>query len=449
MSFFDKLKETVAEGLKKGADEVEVYFQKSKSLKIKTHKAKIESLISSDSCGFGIRVFKEGRTGYAFASGAEKESVDKSLNAAIKISAQTGQDEANGLPEKNISYEDLDLYSQDIARSSVEKKIDMTLEMEQKALELDSRIRSTEHVSYGEEIKEVYLVNSRGFADRYKSSACGLFLSVVAEENGRPQTGYSFMESRSINDLDVSEISKEAVYKATVLLGAKPISTVEAPVVFDSMVTAQMLGILAPSVSGESARKQRSLFTGKLNQPVAVDGFGLVDDGAMEEGLASSPFDDEGSPRRKNVIIEEGKLIKFLHNTHSARKEHLCSTGSAFRGSYGNTPEIAPTNFYLKPGKFSKEEIISSIDDGFFVMDMQGVHSGTNPITGEISVGAKGLWIKNGKLSSPVGEITIAGNLREILFNIEMIGSDLRFFPMGGNYGAPTVKISKMVISGH
>ncbi|MBI4743920.1 MAG: TldD/PmbA family protein [Actinobacteria bacterium] len=449
MSVFDKLSEITAKGLKKGADEVEVFFQKSSGLKIKAHRAKIESLLLSNSCGCGIRVFKDKRMGYAFTSGTEKDDIDKTLIAAIEMSVQTKPDEANGLPERNTSYEQLDLYREEIENYPLEKKIDITFSLEQKALDADPRIKTSEHVSYGEAVKEIFLVNSKGFSDKYKSSACGLFLSVIAEDNSAPQTGYSFGESRAIKDLDVSKISEEAVCRATALLGAKTVSPIKAPVVFDPIVTVQILSMLASSVSGDSVQKQRSIFTGKLNQDVAVSEFNLTDDGTMKDGLASSPFDDEGVPRRRNVIIEKGKLVKFLHNTYSARKDALESTGNASRGSYGDTPGVAPTNFYLGAGEFSKEEIISSVDNGFYVMDLQGMHSGTNPVTGEISVGAKGLWIRKGALSEPVAEVTIAGNLKELLFDIEMTGNDLRFFPMGGNYGAPSVKISKMVVSGH
>ena len=207
-------------------------------------------------------------------------------------------------------------------------------------------------------------------------------------------------------------------------------------------MAASLLRSLASAISGYSLYKGASFLAGKLGTKIGSDLLNVIDDGTIPGALGSRPFDGEGLPIRKKSVVENGELKTYLLDTYSGKKLGMASTGNASR-SVGDAPGVAPANFYLLPGKDSPEQIIASVKSGLYVTEMIG--SGVNMVTGDYSRGAAGLWIEDGELAFPVEEITIAGNLKDMFHNIEMVGNDL---DMRGRIAAPTVKISRMTIAG-
>ena len=204
------------------------------------------------------------------------------------------------------------------------------------------------------------------------------------------------------------------------------------------------LGMLSSALTAEAVQKGRSLFAGKVGQKVAAAEVSITDDGAKPDGILSMPFDGEGVPTQRTVLVEKGVLKGFLHNSYTAAKDGVSSTGNAVRGSYQSPPQLGSTNFYLAPGKWKPDAIIKDTGEGFYLTEVMGMHT-ANPISGDFSLGAAGIWIHNGELTTPVRGMVIAGNILELLERVDAVGSDLRFF---GSRGAPTIRVASLTVSG-
>ena len=257
------------------------------------------------------------------------------------------------------------------------------------------------------------------------------------------QRDFWYTISRSLAALESPEsVGRRAAERALGRLGAVKVETTRVPVVLEPRTARTLLDNLFEAVNGDSIYRHASFLAGKLGQAVAAPGVTVVDDGRMPGGFGSSPFDDEGVPTRRTPVIEQGVLRNFLLNSYTARKLGLKTTGNASRGLAGN-PGIGPGNFYLQPGPYRPDEILASVQEGLYVTELIGF--GVNLVTGDYSRGAAGMWIRDGKLTFPVHEVTIAGNLGDMLKDMEMIGSDLEF---RGAIAAPTLKILEMTVGG-
>ena len=437
-------KDLAAKSKKLGVNEAEVYIVQSQDLSIEVADGKIETLKNAESNGVGIRVFKDEKMGYSFSSDFSDTALEAVLHQAVANSAIVEKDPFNKMPGGMFKYPELDLYDPEIVSAALEDKINIAKEIEQVARKEDKRVTITENSTYEDSVYSVTVVNSNGLEAAYRGAFCGAYAFLVSEENGDSQTGFALQYRLKYGDLDPKKIGKEAAQKAARMLGAKEIATQKAVVVLDPYVVTNFLGVLSPSLFAESVQKGKSLFAGKIGEIVAAKNVSLVDDGTMQGGVLSSPFDGEGVASQKTVLIDKGKLNTFLHNTYTASKDNLKSTGNGIRGSYKSTPEVGITNFYLDKGDLTGESLLKGVDKGLYVTEVMGIHT-ANPISGDFSIGAAGLWIENGEFKYPVRGIAIAGNLAALLMSIDGVADDLTFFV---GKGAPTVRISEMVISG-
>jgi PmbA protein len=258
------------------------------------------------------------------------------------------------------------------------------------------------------------------------------------------QRDYWYSSNRKFARLESPQaVGEKAARRVLRRLGGSKIKTCEVPIIFDPEMAASLLRNLASAISGYALYKGASFLTGKLGTQIGSSLLTVIDDATIPGALGSKPFDGEGLATRKKVVVADGKLQSYLLDSYSGRKLGLRSTGNASR-SVGEPPGVAPANFYLAPGKHSAEEIIGSVKKGFYVTELIGF--GVNMVTGDYSRGAAGLWIENGELTHAVEEVTIAGNLRDMFQNVEMVGNDLE---MRARICAPTVKISQMTVAGN
>jgi PmbA protein len=237
-------------------------------------------------------------------------------------------------------------------------------------------------------------------------------------------------------------VGEKAAQRVLRRLGGRKVKTCEVPVVFDPDMAASLMRTLASALSGYALYKGASFLMGKLGEKIGSDLLTVVDDGTIPGGHGSRPFDAEGLPIRKKTVVDRGVLKSYLLDTYSGKKLGMASTGNASR-SVGEPPGVSPANFFLTAAAHTPQEIIASIKSGLYVTEMIG--SGVNLITGDYSRGAAGMWIENGELVYPVEEITVAGNLKEMFNNIEMVGNDLE---MRSRTVAPTLKLAKMTVAG-
>lgn len=437
----------IKSGQRRGVNEIEVYLESSRSQRIKIFHGKAEFVSTSKTLGTGIRVFVNKALGYAFTTELDDRSLEECLNAAISNARATVPDLHNALPEVEKSPS-LDIYRESLAQTSTETKIDLALSLEQLAFDYSPKVKEVDLLIYSDGITEVTIANSKGFYGHYKRSDCFVYLHVLAQQNSDISSASAYTVGRDLSDLSVKKTAEEAASKAIMLLGAQPVRTAVVPVLLDPEVAAEVIGVIAGALSAEAVQKRRSLFADKLGQQIAANLVHIVDDGTLPEGLGSNPFDDEGVPKGKTPVIDSGVLSTFLHNTYTARKAGCRSTGNASRPSFRGVPEVSISNFVVLPSTTERKNLLESIQEGFLVMEVQGVHSGANPISGEFSVGAKGMWIKNGQVSMPVKEVTIASDILSILKDIDGVASDLRLFPVGGSVGSPTLLLRKMTVAG-
>lgn len=432
--------------LRKPIDAADVYLSSSRTLKIDALNQKVEAINEVTERGLAIRVIKNKKIGFAYTSDLDETVVNDVIDQAIANAAASEPDDNNIFPNHLSTYQPikLDLYDNIISNTPIQKKIKLALNIESAARDADKRITKTEKITYTEGEESVAIANSYGLNVNYRRNHCGAMAEMIAEANGEMESGSGVSFVKKFADLNAAAIGREAAQRAAEQLGARSIASQSIPLVFDQLSGADLLEVIANLLSADAVQKGKSLFAGKLEQLIASSIVTIIDDGRLANGLASAPFDDEGSMTGEHILIESGKLNKYLHNAYTAKKSGAASTGNASRGSFKVTPGIAPTNLYFKPGVQGPTSIVQGISSGLYVTRLMGLHT-ANPISGDFSLGAAGVMIENGEKTYPVRGITIAGNLVELLRSIETVGTDLRFV---ANIGSPTLLINGLSISG-
>ena len=441
-NYLELAQQVVEKATRKGAL-AEAFISTGENLDIEVREQEVEVLTLAQERGLGLRILLDGRVGFAYTTDFSASALEETIEQALANARRATPDEYNCLPGAQ-EYPCLDLFDPEIEARPLTYKIELAKEMERQARAFDPRVKITESCSYFDRRYVIALANSQGVAASYQGAYCGASIFVVATDGEESQTGFGLATSLKLRELDPAKIGREGALRAVRLLGAKRVNTQRAPVIFDPYVMASFLRVIAPALAADSAQKGKSLFRGKVGQRVASPVVHIIDDGRMPGGVASAPFDGEGVATERTVLVEEGILRGFLHNTYTAAKEGVRSTGNGARGSFKSTPEVGTTNFYLAAGQSSPEKLIKEVSRGLYVTDVLGMHT-ANPISGDFSVGVVGMWIEGGEFKAPVRGVAIAGNLINLLNSIEAVGSDLTFY---GSTGAPTVRISNMTISG-
>ncbi|MBI4390964.1 MAG: TldD/PmbA family protein [candidate division NC10 bacterium] len=395
----------------------------------------------------GLRLFFGQRSAITATSDLSRDSLDRLLEETCAMAAATPEDLAAGLPEPSAladQIRDLDLYDGGAFDLSLEERIALARRAEEAALAADQRITNSEGGDFEASAARICYANSHGFLGEYRASSHALSVVPVAAANGQMQRDYWYTAHRKLSGLEAPEsVGRTAAARAVRRLGARKVPTQEVPVIFEPEIAASLLRTLAAAASGGAIYKKTSFLAGRLGEAVASQAVTVVDNGSLPGALGSRPFDAEGLPTRRTIVVEQGVLKSYLLDTYSARKLGLASTGNAGR-EVGDAPVVTATNFLLLPGPHPPEVILRSLDRGLLVTELIGF--GVNLVTGDYSRGAAGLWIEKGEVAHPVEEITIAGNLKEMLRQIEMVGSDL---VLRGRFAAPTIKIARMTVAGH
>ncbi len=439
--------DVVRRTMKGGASAAECVIREGDEFSTLVRLGQVETLKQSGSRAIGIRVFNGQRAASTYSSDFSREGLDRMIKSAIELSKITSEDPFAGIPEASQLGSlpgDLDLYYPDVYSLSGEERISYARRAEKAALDYDPRIKNSDGGSFDAATGHKIMANSHGFVGEYRRSYCSISAVPIAQtEDGAMQRDYWFSVSRNLSKLESPEhVGTVAAQRTIRRLGAKRGKTKKVPVVFDPMVSTSILEHIFEGINGDSVYRGASFLAGKLGQKIAGEGVTVVDDGTIVGGFGTSPFDGEGIPTRRTVVVENGVLNSYLLNTYTAKKLGLQTTANASRGLAG-TPGIGPGNFFIQPGKKTPQEIIAAIPDGLYVTEFLG--HGANLVTGDYSRGASGLWISGGELAYPVEEITVAGNLKEMFFNISEIGSDLEF---RGSVACPTIRLDGLIVGG-
>ncbi|MGB6339052.1 MAG: TldD/PmbA family protein [Candidatus Aminicenantaceae bacterium] len=427
-------------GRSHGADQIEVTILEGNEFSVDVRLGQIENLCEAGARGLSLRVIKDQRTAYASSSDLDRVQLENLVENAIRRAELASIDECAGLPrleENQIETSALLLNDPAISVLDPKEKIELALETERIGLS-DKRITNSYGASFETRVIRTTLVNSFGFSQEYEETFCSLGLGLQAGETDNKVEGSWSSVKRIFKDLETPEkIASTCVERTVRQLNARKIQTQVAPVVFEPPMTSWLLGFLFACVSGSAIYQKTSFLADRLGEKVAGEEIYISDDGLMPGMLGTTPFDSEGVSSQKTKILDKGILKNYLCNTYAARKLKLRSTGNADGGGIG------PHNFYLHAGTLPPEKIVSTLDRGLILIRTLG--HGLNPINGDISRGAFGLWVEKGEIVYPVSEITISGNLGRILNSIEKIGNDVEF---RSSVVGPTIQISELTIAG-
>src|ERR1700693_2720172 len=437
----------VARAMSGGATAAEGVIREGDEFSTVVRLGQVETLKESGSKAIGLRVFYGKRAASTYSSDFSRSGLDRMVQSALELAKITSEDPYGGIPEASQLGSlpgNLDLYSADVYSLSGEERINYARRAEKAALDYDPRIKNSEGGSFEAATGHKVLANSHGFVGEYRRSYCSVAAVPIAQtETGGMQRDYWFSVARNLGRLDSpEEVGKIAAQRTLRRLGGRKVKTARVPVILDPMVATSLLGPIFEGINGDSVYRGASFLAGKLGEKIAGEHVTIIDDGTMVGGFGTSPFDGEGIPTRRTVVIENGVLKSYLLNTYTAKKLGLQTTANASRGLAG-TPGIGPGNYFLQPGTKTPKEIIAAIPEGLYVTEFLG--HGANLVTGDYSRGASGLWISGGELAYPVEEITVAGNLKELFFNISGIGNDLEF---RGAMACPTIRIDGLVVGG-
>jgi PmbA protein len=442
------LAERVA-GWATASEEVEVYVARGTETEVRAYDGQVESLTSASSAGIGIRVIVDHRLGFAWA-GSLDESVLVETLAEARDNARfaTADEHVQLAVPDGVEAVPVDLWDEGLADVPTAKKVELALALEALARGSDPRIRQVDAADDGDVSAEAALVSTTGIRSSTRKTSGYLSVGVIAGEGDASQTGGGYSVGRGFDGLDPDEACQDAVTRAVRLLGATKGPSGRSTVVFDRRMATTLLGIVSGALSGEAVAKGRSFFAGRVGEQVGHPGLTLVDDPTDPRAYGAAAYDAEGLACRRNVLIDSGVLRGFLYDTVAGSRAGVASTGSAVRGGYAGTPGPGCRALTLAPGPegYDEDGVLASVGDGLFVQSMTGVHSGVNPISGDFSVGAEGLMIRDGRLAEPVREITVASTLQRMLLSLVAVGADVEWLPSIA--AGQTLAIDDMQISG-
>jgi PmbA protein len=432
-----------------GAGAAEAYAQHAAGREIRIHGGEVESLTAATERGLGVRAWIGGRVGYSYGTELSDRGLAAIAERAVTAAAVADEDEFAAPPAPAGEVPVLDgIDDPSIAEWPEARVVELALAVERAALEEDARIAGVEQAVYADSRESVAIASSTGIAGTYTASTAFAYLQALAGGDGAKETGLGFGLARSPAALDAAEIGREGAQRALAMIGARKPSSRACPVVFDPTVAASFLGFIASVLGADAVQRGRSPFAERLGDEVASEALLLYDDGTEPEGLQSAPFDDEGLPRRRISLVEEGRLRTFLHDSYTARRGGAESTASAGRGGYRSPPSVSPSNLIVSEGELPLEELLRLAGDGIYIDDVAGLHSGVNPVSGVFSVGASGREISGGELAGPMREFTIASDLVEMLRGVRSVGAEARWVPFGGSVRTPPLLVGEMAVSG-
>ena len=430
----------------KPGEHIEAFVSRDAETDIRIYEGQVEHFVAAQTEGVGIRVIRDGRTGFAYAGVLDQTAVAEVL-AEARDNVQFGTpDEWAGLAEPDgVEVIEQDLWSDALAEYSTDGKIALAKELERLTLGVDSRIR-VDDATYADVASESAVATTTGIRRTGRENGCYVVVSTLADDGDETQTGFGFSVGRSPIEFDLAKAAQEASDRATRLLGATKPSTKRTTVVLDPYVTASFLGIISSTLNGESVAKGRSLFKDRLGENVANSIVTLIDDPTNPKAYTATDLDGEGLAARRNVLIDAGVLKQFVHSSYSARRVGAKSTGNAIRGGFKGTPGVGCLALQLLPGVRDQDALIADIDDGVLIQSVSGLHSGVNAISGDFSAGASGLTITNGQVGGPIREFTIASTLQRMLQDVVEIGNDVDWLPMRA--AGVTLAIRDVTMSG-
>ena len=432
-----------------GIEECEAYFSGGESFDVDILDGAIREYSVSSSSGMCFRGLYAGKMGYASTEIEDEEAIDMLIEGVKNNALLLGTEEKESIFAGSDSYPEVNGWDENVPAIPASEKIARAMEMEKRVKALSDKVVRVEGCGITSGLSEVRIVNSKGLDISRRSTIYGAAVAPIVMDGEKPNFAYDFKYSRFAADVDTEKVCRGAVDRALEGLGAVSIPSGSYKCIFRNDMASTLLGTFAGVFSAENARKGMSLLKGKEGEKIASDIVSIVDDPLLQGGLASCPFDAEGVAHFKNDIVKNGVFVTLLHNRLTAQEMGSKTTANAAKAGYAGKVTVAPTNFFIEPGDKTPEDIEQEVGEGVLITSLMGMHSGANPISGDFSLGAKGIMIQNGKKAFPIEQITIAGNFFDILKNIRAVGSDLLFAHPGMScVGAPALYVGEISVAG-
>ena len=423
----------------------EVFMTCSSGLTVEVKDGDVDAFVKSENAGLSLRVLKDQRPGFAFCTDPSPDLVPDVVRQAVHGARGTDPDpfvEFPFPPAREPSQ--LDQFDHELQGIPVKDKIEMARGLEAGARSRDPRIKKVRNAAYVETTGRVTICNHSGLRLSYAKTLVSGSIMIVAEEGEDAEIGWDYGSSPFFDQLDVDAIGSAAAERALNMLGGRSVRSAQVPAVLPPWVASDLLRVLSSSFMADNLQKGKSMLVGRKGDQVFSSHVTVVDDGLYPGGMASSPFDDEGCLCERSVLVSEGMVQGFLYDRYTAKKESRDSTGNAGRDGIKTPPSVHPANFYIQNGPIDPYDLLSSVPEGLMVTDIIGLHT-ADPISGDFSVGATGLWIDGGETLFPVKGIAISGNLIDMFNSVDAVGNDLKFY---GQFGSPSLRLSTLNIAG-
>lgn len=428
-------------------EQVEAVATWSRDTEVRAHEGEIEHFVSADSAGVGIRVIRDGRQGMAWAAVLDDAAIARCLDDARDNARFSDSDPDAGLAEPDgVAPVPLDMADPSLGSVDPERKIDLALELDALVRGGDPRIRGLESADYADSVAAGAIATTTGLRHSGSDTSAYVGAYAIGGDGDDTSTGFGFSVARGFDGLDVIAAADDAVLRTVRLLGATKAPSERLTIIMDPYVTSQFVGLVAEMLSGESVLRGRSPFGDRVGESVAAASVTLVDDATDPRSLGASDVDAEGLACRPVELIRGGELVGFLHNAYTARASGTTSTGSAQRSGYRGSPGVGPHVVGIRPGTLGFDEVLAQVGNGVIVHEFAGLHSGVNPVSGDLSVGIEGRMLRNGEPAEAVREVTIGSTLQRMLVDVVAVGGDLTYFPWEAT--GVTLAVSDVTMSG-
>lgn len=432
-----------------GFYEFELYYVTGDNFSVQIYKHEIDKYTVSNSVGMCFRGILNGKMGYAYSEAIDEHTMDMLVSNAKMNAESVEKDDEEIIFEGSKEYCILDAYNEELGKVKADEKINLAKQLEAEVYSYSDKVVRTSACIVSTEDFTKRIINSKGLDIEFKNNIIYSVISPVVQIGDEVNNAYSNDIGKSIDDLDIIRLSHDAVDDAISSLGGVTVDSGNYDIIFKNKASASLLSTFSAIFNAENAQKGLSLLNGKEGSKIASEIVNIIDDPLLKDGVSSTTFDDEGVATYRKNVISNGTLTTLLHNLKTANNQGVSSTGNASKATYSSPIGVAPTNLYIENGTSSFDELVKELSHGLIITDMQGLHSGAKPLTGEFSLSAKGFLVENGSVGKAVDQITISGNYYDVLKSVTKIGSDFRF-NLGSiaSFGSPSIIVKDVSVAG-
>ena len=436
---YDKLFNLAKE---KGIEQIELAVTSSSDLSFSLFHGEVDSYTSSESSYYVIRGIYNGKLGAVGSDVYSNDLVEYFIDQIINNAKYIENDDPVFIFKGSEKYKKINTYNKELGDISIDEKLKVLHELEDKIKNGDPRIVEVEGVEYSESVSSATIINSHGLKLNQKNNYFSIYGAALAKEGEQAKSGMDYFLGNDFSKLDIDKLAKSVVEETVNQLGGEACKSGNYKAVLSPSVVKSLLSAYISSADAEDVQKNSSLFVGKLGQKVASKHV-TVEDKPLAKTVFARYFDDEGVATYNKAIIKNGVLQTYLYNLTTAAKDGVSSTGNG----QGAGSKVYTGTWYIemKPGKKSQEELFKEVGDGVYITDVQGLHAGLNPRSGNFSLQSTGFLIKDGKKDRPLDIITVSGNLVTLFNDVIAVGNDLKE-SIGSK--VPSVIVKKIAVGG-